>query len=131
VEDLSQRRKAICDKYPLQDFLVNDEWVKEYAGKVLDVSGVIERIGTGKDGAKSGSPFILLAGDKNANEFVHRPPAQGSYTRVGVSMVWCYFTADSGGELNKLRTGQSVTVRGKFSSSSTSSVQFGECSIQK
>lgn len=129
---LSAKRKEICDKFPQQGFLVNAEWIKTYRDQVLEVTGIIERIGAGgeRDKAGPGGPIIFLKGDEGWVEFVDRPVAEGGrYTREGVSDIECRFGPQSEAALAKLHAGQAIKIRGTFDASSSTVVVLRECSL--
>jgi hypothetical protein len=86
---------------------------RKYAGKYLEISGVVERGGRGRHDA----PFVVLTGpDENAK-----------------LKVECFFDlADRKAEsrIKRLDKGQSITVRGEYDGQ-VSNVQVRECVLVK
>jgi hypothetical protein len=94
----------------LQEF-VNDPASadRKYAGKYLEVSGVVERSGWGRHE----SPFVILTGgDANAK-----------------LKIECFFdlaSKNDEAQIKRLDKGQSITVRGEYDGQ-VSNVQVREC----
>ncbi len=82
---------------------------RKYAGKYLEVSGVVERSGSGRHE----TPFVILTGgDKNAK-----------------LKIECFFDIASESDeakIKRLDKGQSITVRGEYDGQ-VSNVQVREC----
>jgi hypothetical protein len=85
----------------------------KYRGKCLELTGVVEREGQGRDGI----PFVILhAGDDNAR-----------------LKIECYFdVADEEDAIRfvKLGKGQTITLRGEYQGQ-VANVQLRECSLIK
>jgi hypothetical protein len=132
VLDLSRRRKGFCDKFPGDSEKVIREWTREFGGKERTISGVVELAGMRKRDANSEGLVTVLHGDPNAIEFVNRPPSEGgSYQREGISDVWCWFDTSRQDDVAGVRSGQAVTVRGRFDSLSAYTVNLKDCSVLK
>ena len=85
----------------------------KYAGKFLELTGVVERVGQGRDD----TPFVILhAGDEDAKlkvECFFEPASEADEARV-----------------RRLGKGQTITVRGEYDGQ-VSNVQVRECVLVK
>ena len=82
---------------------------RKYAGKYLELTGVVERSGQGQYNL----PFVVLhAGDDTA--------------RVKVECFFGYMTAPDQARVKRLTKGQTITVRGEYDGQ-VSNLQVREC----
>ena len=86
---------------------------KKYAGKYLEVTGVVERTGRGQ----GDTPFVILhAGDAEA--------------KVKVECFFDLFDRGDPARVRRLAPGQTVTIRGEYEGR-VSNVQLRECALVK
>jgi hypothetical protein len=112
--DRRARTVVVAAAQLLQEFQDGaDAADRKYQDKYLEISGVVERGGTSRDGI----PFVVLhAGDENAK-----------------IKIECFFdSADDEDEawIKQLRKGQIITLRGEYSGR-VSHVQIRECVLVK
>jgi tRNA_anti-like len=100
----------------LQDFQTDrDAADQKYAGKYLEISGVVERHGHGR--GRYDAPFVVLhGGDENA--------------KFKIECFFDLFDPRDDAGIKRLRKGQTITVRGEYDGQ-VSNVQLKECVLVK
>jgi len=86
---------------------------KKYKGKLIDVSGEVDKIG--KD--IMDNPYVSLVTLKNSI--------------MNLSMVQCSFNSDKSNELALLKKGTKVIIRGEGKGSMATIVEIGNCELLK
>jgi hypothetical protein len=82
----------------------------KYAGKFLEVTGVVERAA----GGRRGSPYVVLhAGDETA--------------KVKIECHFDYLMPPDEARFRRLRPGQTVTIRGEYDGHEDGHVQVDQC----
>ena len=85
---------------------------EKYAGKYLELTGVVERTA----GGRRGSPYIVLhAGDEKA--------------KVKIECHFDYLLPADETKFRRLRPGQTVTVRGEYEGHEDGHVQVEQCAL--
>ena len=110
------RRAGIFKQTPIQvtseslyrDYKFEADANGKYLGRLLEVSGAVDQTGE----STTGEPFVIL----------HGGDALGD--------VWCHFTSESREQARRIKTGQTITLRGICLGKGIN-VMLHECSLRE